>query len=666
MNINGGFIINFKSKLMIVLIISLIFILISSVSAQTDDTDIVKDIDDNKNKLDILKDNEDVDGSFTDLATEISGSSSINLTKNYVYDSSKDSSYKNGIVINKNMVINGNGHIIDGNHSAKMFQITSGRVYLNNITFVNSNTSSNGGMIYFAGTYLNISDSCFKNASIKANGAAIFINSGTADISNSNFINNVAEGNSYSGSIYINGGATVNIYKSNFIGNVGNAGGAIYHRGNYLNIYDSYFFNNTSRGDNNQGGAVCISGAAAHQTIINNSTFIKNRAFGSGGAIFANTGVDVKGSLFVENQAVNGAVLSAAVTSSISDSIILNNLGTTSTAANKLVHNQNTNIMSLNNNWWGSDSSNYNNILAVIGAYPTRSTLTSWYFLNMSSINSFLLSGSENVNFRLNQVSNSQGVISSRDLLYSNPISFNLSSSLGILNKDSITLDSDKTANFTFTAEDVGIYKVYADYLGFRLTKNIFYVPDDSLSALNITIANSGSVLNLTKNYEYYPEYDFDFINKAIPITKSFTINGNGYSINGKNEARIFNVSVGDFILNNITIEGANSYQGGALYFNGNKAIINNSIFQNNHVSNVGAALTLVSGDITIGNSKFIKNSASYAGSAIRLSTNARFEVKDDITDAVNRAYKILYESKRGEEANPEYKKAIENHNSRE
>lgn len=506
MNINGGFIINFKSKLMIVLIISLIFISISSVSAQTDDTDIVKDIDDNKNKLDILKDNEDVDGSFTDLATEISGSSSINLTKNYVYDSSKDSSYKNGIVINKNMVINGNGHVIDGNHSAKMFQITSGRVYLNNITFVNSNTSSNGGMIYFAGTYLNISNSCFKNASIKANGAAIFINSGTADISNSDFINNVAEGNSYSGSIYINGGATVNIYKSNFIGNVGNAGGAIYHRGNYLNIYDSYFFNNTSRGDNNQGGAVCISGAAAHQTIINNSTFIKNRAFGSGGAIFANTGVDVKGSLFVENQAVNGAVLSAAVTSSISDSIILNNLGTTSTAANKLVHNQNTNTMSLNNNWWGSDSSNYNNILAVIGAYPTRSTLTSWYFLNMGSINSFLLSGSENVNFRLNQVSNSQGVISSRDLLYSNPISFNLSSSLGILNKDSITLDSDKTANFTFTAEDVGIYKVYADYLGFRLTKNIFYVPDDSLSALNITIANSGSVLNLTKNYEYYPE----------------------------------------------------------------------------------------------------------------------------------------------------------------
>ena len=48
------------------------------------------------------------------------------------------------------------------------------------------------------------------------------------------------------------------------------------------------------------------------------------------------------------------------------------------------------------------------------------------------------------------------------------------------------------------------------------------------------------------------------------------------------------------------------------------------------------------------------------------LSTNARFEVKDDITDAVNRAYKILYESKRGEEANPEYKKAIENHNSRD
>ena len=64
---------------MIVLIISLIFISISSVSAQTDDTDIVKDIDDNKNRLDILKDNGDVDGSFTDLATEVNKECKIKI-----------------------------------------------------------------------------------------------------------------------------------------------------------------------------------------------------------------------------------------------------------------------------------------------------------------------------------------------------------------------------------------------------------------------------------------------------------------------------------------------------------------------------------------------------------------------------------------------------------
>lgn len=50
---------------------------------------------------------------FTDLNNEISKNSDLNITSDYYFDDNTDSNYTKGIVINKNITINGNNHVID-------------------------------------------------------------------------------------------------------------------------------------------------------------------------------------------------------------------------------------------------------------------------------------------------------------------------------------------------------------------------------------------------------------------------------------------------------------------------------------------------------------------------------------------------------------------------
>ena len=70
---------------------------------------------------------------------EVSSYDDIVLNGNFVFDSSIDSNLLNGISISKNIVINGNGHVIDGNNAVSMFSISDVSVVLNNISFINYN-----------------------------------------------------------------------------------------------------------------------------------------------------------------------------------------------------------------------------------------------------------------------------------------------------------------------------------------------------------------------------------------------------------------------------------------------------------------------------------------------------------------------------------------------
>ena len=75
----------------------------------------------------------------------------FNLTRDYVYDDSTDKAFIDGIhllisenyVVYDDIIINGNGHFIDGNGIACIFKISSHNVQICNITFRNLNTIHN-------------------------------------------------------------------------------------------------------------------------------------------------------------------------------------------------------------------------------------------------------------------------------------------------------------------------------------------------------------------------------------------------------------------------------------------------------------------------------------------------------------------------------------------
>ena len=115
--------------------------------------------------------------SFADLNELIENavSGSVVLEHDYVFDANYDSQFVNGISITKNIAINGNGHIIDANGLARIFDISNGaQVALENINLVNGNSLNGGAILAAAGTDLIIANCTFANNIASGDGGAIY------------------------------------------------------------------------------------------------------------------------------------------------------------------------------------------------------------------------------------------------------------------------------------------------------------------------------------------------------------------------------------------------------------------------------------------------------------------------------------------------------------
>ena len=163
------------------------------------------------------------DGSFSDLASDIANANGeLKLTRNYVYDSTADSNYKNGIEINKELTINGKGFIINGKNTARAFIVSSGNVVLRNIEFTNcsssssSSSSGSGGAVYWAGSDGSLFNCCFEDC----------YNSQHNSYSNSFYSDSLFKGTSSK--------STSNSYSS---------GGAVYWGGSDGSLFDCDFIN---------------------------------------------------------------------------------------------------------------------------------------------------------------------------------------------------------------------------------------------------------------------------------------------------------------------------------------------------------------------------------------------------------------------------------------
>ena len=142
---------------------------------------------------------------------------------------------------------------------------------------------------------------------------------------------------------------------------------------------------------------------------------------------------------------------------------------------------------------------------------------------------------------------------------------------------------------------------------------DIYTASEDSFTNLTDEI-KSRDVVDLTHDYKFNNETDDS---SGIVIGKdNFILNGNGCTIDGKNQSRIFNITANNVTLSNLILTGGNAEKGGAIYATGSLTL-NNVTFIDNYAKTEGGAVGLYGNVIlTSDNSDFIDNYAE-AGSAI-------------------------------------------------
>ena len=590
---------------------------------------------------------------FTDLQNAIGlVTGTLTLNQNVVMTDDEAANFVNGVVINKNIRIDGKGHTIDARDLGRIFSIGEGfTVTLTNATLINGKADK-GGAIYNDGS-LTLSDvklsdnaadsyggAVFNNgnlvvgnsvfdsndivnrgsASVDYGGAAIYNwKEGTLKVTNSNFTNNIKNyknGDNLVGAITTIGNATVS--GSNFVNNSGRWGGAISATGAELRKNSSTLtVSNTIFRDNAAlyAGAVYIWGSNYN---IADCVFDNNTAFGkgnmtpnnnNGGALVVSqvskfnepiTGT-ISGSKFTNNKAqYGGAAYFNKGFVTITDSVFENNIATAEGGAVGFSRaNVKDLVVSINN------SSFVGNKAPVAGAIFTNvdSKITNSNFTkNTASKGGAVLNENgakltvDNSTFKDNAADSYGGaVLNNGELIVTNSV-FDAND---ILNRGSAGVDHGGAAIYNWENAKLDISKS-------NFTNNIKnYVNGDRLVGAVTTIGNA----TIRDSY---------FVNNSGRWGGALAATG------GVSGSAINTISVdGTKFVNNTALYG------GAMFVWASNYTISNSVFDNNSAfgkgdmspnNNNGGALIVTQDNIPVSgkivNSNFTNNKAQYGGAA--------------------------------------------------
>ena len=146
---------------------------------------------------------------------------------------------------------------------------------------------------------------------------------------------------------------------------------------------------------------------------------------------------------------------------------------------------------------------------------------------------------------------------------------------------DDTVVSSEETT--TLSSSDENVYSAGSDSEKLSATSGSF----KDLSTL-INSSTTGSI-TLDKNYTYNSATDSAFVN-GITIDNSISIDGAGFTINGNDEARIFNVYGSNVLLRDVNfINGYTTGNTGAVNWYGANGYLFSSTFKNNAAENYGA-----------------------------------------------------------------------------
>ena len=521
-------------------------------------------------------------GTFNDLANEINNAENILvLDRDYVF--SNECEYKHvdgsinngvlmsanavvimgighdeeGIIINKTIIIDGRGHVLDGRGMSRIFKVVGGMVIFKNIVF-RDGSSDMGSAIYGGSSVIN---STFEN----------------------NYCRNTLRYQEVSASIYglipspfyqltCYGGATYNVNATDctFKFNHADYGGAMYG-GNAFNctfetnradicggaISNANAFNCTFKSNYAHKGAMYGGNAF-------NCTFVNNVAYECGGALY--TGF-ASNCIFINNSAECGG---ACYEVSCDSCIFINN--TASANGGAVCSHRHYNFI-----FSGDKISNsifINNSAGCDGGAVWGLRDHAWN----SSI--------DNCTFKNNKAMENGGAVYVA-IIYNSTFINNTALNGGDVYGSIVSLISSVNASdTTFVTSD---------------NHKSFFDLD------NLINSNNQGEIYLEDDYSFDLNHDFRYLDEGICINCSVIIHGNNHTLDANNFSRFFRV-YGDVVFENICFKNAKtSGNGGAI--NGLCTVLNSS-FTNNYAYGEGGALY----GVNCFNSSFIGNSAIHGG----------------------------------------------------
>ena len=479
--------------------------------------------------------NADSEGTFTDLNNNLTGKTEVTLESDYAYSADTDSAYENGITVDRELTINGNGHKITGNDN-KLFAISNtGSLILKNLVI----TSTYAGETQNDMLISNSGNLTFENVSFKSSSSSYVDLYYNTIVNNANLLikNSIFKDSTIKHETAFTSSSTKTYYY-----------GLIYNNGASSNLE----IENTTFDNNQLSSPLKIGSTITFATLIHNEkgTAKLNNVLISNNYVNYNPQSNPKnfkgfiynneGTLEILKSTIKDNIMEFSSTNNQRNGII-NSVGGSATLTNNIIVNNTfenyeieaTGDSSLVANYWGTNNPDFNKL--------TKNNIPENYIV-LGFIPENATTGAEKtfeITFTLNTTST----------IFETMPNYN------------VTVNSKKLGETTVEIQKgIGQYK-YLPVIAGEDTITIEGVD----YIINVTEAPAGTFTDLndliTANdeLELYRDYVYQSSDSAlqtgIPINKNVIINGNGYTINSTNLARLFTVAANcNLTLRNVTL----------------------------------------------------------------------------------------------------------------
>ena len=528
--------------------------------------------------------------SFTALQSNVAqATESLTLENDFSYSAAVDSQIgSEGILIDKSLTINGNGHTINGNNrTAFKINNPSANITFNNITFVNCNIPINA---------INAQKITFNNCTFEDNSENIIIGC-NCEFNGCQFIDNIANNTSI---LNILGICVLN---------------------------DCYFLDNIA----NNTSILNVAGVC----VLNNAKFVNNVGGESLILLNSTSNVEINGSLFTQNDA--DKIIHAKKTLNklnVTNNIIINSKSEYEIYAESQPHE-----CYLDYNWLGNTADNFNS------PYKVNLDANTWYFLNMTLMHDYANVSLNNVYDNVNKRVIRNGGYTLPELsigLYF----VNMSGSLGSINfgddgeiqinvymlsKPAFLTASYENVNYTVNFTQKGEFDLLNDLIyatadnsiivldrDYTFTEGIDSVGGIAIRATNITIDGNGHTINALGK-----SLIFTVSGERVTLKNLIVVNGGNEDVGGYDGPVVWNGH--DGVIDNCTFENNTGALNGAITWTGQNGLIKDSIFKGNAAGD-GGAIYLQGKNMTITNVTFTNNHASSGGAIYVHATEATVE----------------------------------------